>query len=141
MNKIEIKRLNIAINYFTNRYFEVYKKPATFDKVQKFLFFVDLESVKTRGKPAFGLEYIVLNGKIVPKGLYITKYDKRVDLSYFAKAEIEIIDNVINNLNKLSYDKTLKDGSIINFANEIEDEYLKEVFEGYKTIKELGRCR
>ena len=89
MNKIEIKRLNIAINYFTDRYFEVYKKPVTFDKVQKFLFFVDL----------------------------------------------------INNLNKLSYDKTLKDGSIINFANEIEDEYLKEVFEGYKTIKELGRCR
>lgn len=149
--------------------------------VYKFLAFVDFYSVKERGRPVFGLKYVALKNGPVPSDLYeeiknisiaetypyykviaegkTKKFypleGKELDLSYFAKAELKIIDKVIYilidaSLNSSHYSeashqgikawrKAYEDGegTPMNYEDEIEDEFLKEVLEGYKEVEAI----
>lgn len=183
MNKIERKRLDIGIGYFVREFYKKTKKPPTQMNIYKFLAFVDFYSVKRRGKPVFGLKYSALRNGPVPSDLYkeiknvstvrtypyykviakdkIRKFfpleGKELDLSYFAKAELEIINEVIyilidSSLNTYHYSEASHqkinawkkayqsgEGTTMKYEDEIEDEFLREVFEGYKEVETIKR--
>ncbi len=182
MNKLERKRLDLAIGYFAKNYYERLKRFPTQTQVYKYLAFVDFTSVKERGKPVFGLEYKAMQWGPVPFEVYnefknitqveqypyfkVLKKDNRIDIApllnkkldmkFFSKEELKLLDRFIeilidesNKTNhyseashqkikawKKAYDK--RPNSLMNYFDEIEnDEYLKDILEGYEFIKSL----
>lgn len=185
LNKLESKRLQIAIAYFSKEYYEKTKKFPTQTQVYKFLAFIDFISIRERGRPVFGLRYLAMEKGPVPIDLYeetknietrkqyefysvspegsIRRFayleNKDIDLKYFAKAEVEIINRII----EIFVDKSIttrhyseashedikawkkaylkQPNSIIDYKDEIENEkdkdYLIDILEGYNIVKEI----
>ena len=128
MNKLERKRVSIAIGYL-----KAIRGSVTEEEKKKFLLFVDLFSVRKRGKPVFGFEYEVENGKIkcIPD---FQEEDTEIRLEYFSTAELNLIDLIAENLDRFSYCKNGK----VNLAENLNG-LLKEIYEGYLLVKEIAR--
>lgn len=183
MNKLERKRLDIAIGYFAKRFYDKIKKFPTQTQVYKFLAFVDFTSAKERGKPVFGLKYLAMNNGPVPVDLYneiksvisvktypyfkvIVKENKReiapidnreLNMKFFSKEEKELLDRFVEifveeGLNTYHYSEAShekikawkkaynqKPNSPMDYLDEIEDEELKEIYEGFLEIEALKR--
>ncbi len=184
MNKLERKRLDLAIGYFAKHFYEKLKKFPSQTQVYKYLAFVDFTSVKERGRPVFGLDYRAMQWGPVPVELYnefksipkvknyqhfkVSKKDnkievspllkKELDMDYFSEEELKLLDRFIEILisennkthhySEASHEKIKawkkayerKPNSLMNYFDEIEDdEYLKDVLEGYEFVKSLSR--
>ena len=181
MNKLERKRLDLAIGYFAKNYYERLKKFPTQTQVYKYLAFVDFTSVKERGRPVFGLDYIAMKWGPVPIEIYeefkninkVKQYphfkvlkkgniteiapllNQKLNMDYFAEEELKLLDrfieilvdksNTSNHYSEASHQKikawkkaySKKPNSKMNYLDEIEDSFLKEIFEGYLAVKSL----
>ncbi len=183
LNKLEEKRLHIGIGYFVKEYYKKVKRFPYQMHIYKFLAFVDFYSVKERGKPIFGLNYIALKNGPVPPDLYeemkrvknIKLYpyykviaednkkkfapleNKKLNLDYFAKNELKIIDKVLyilieESLNTFHYSEASHQkikawrkafakgqGTPMKYEDEITNEFLKDILDGYLEVEALKR--
>ncbi|WP_353684516.1 type II toxin-antitoxin system antitoxin SocA domain-containing protein [Thermodesulfovibrio sp. 3907-1M] len=70
MLKYNPKRLNNAIVWFAKKHFEKTGKYPTLTQILKYLAFLEFESVKEWGIPAFGLKFKAYKHGPVPEEIY-----------------------------------------------------------------------
>ena len=141
-NPMQTKRLNVAVTYFTQCFYEKHKEFPTEKQIHLFLALADFLSAKEKGKPMFGFTY-----KATENGIELIdtiNTTPTTDINYLSKEEQTLIRKIAENYDTDAYKqlhawkKALqREDRIMNYMDEIEDEYLKDVYEGYLEIKEL----